>query len=555
MSETQGRPGGRGERSSRSRRSSGPKKPAWHQTRRFKFVLLAATAAVLLLLCGLLKGVFGPVAVALALAYIFEPVHCWFERQRIRRWASVVLIYVVGAAVVALFLVVFAPKVVSQTTRLYRYVKDAAARYGVTLESLSEPPPTLPKPLTDAPSEVEGTEKTEAAPSGEAPAEMEPEPKATGEAAPGAKPDEAAEAEGKKGSLEAVRDLVGKHADKIAVKAAGIFYTAFKRAYQGVVDFLGFVVNAFLVLFYTFFFMLGWGRIRETVKQYLPAGQRDRILRVLRDIDASLASFFRGRLIVSLISATVTSLGLYLSGIDYWLLIGLAAGILGFIPFIGIIVPLIPAVAFAVLGRHPGWSLLGVGITFGIVQAVVEPLIGTVIFSKELKLHPVTLVIALLVGGKLFGLFGAIMSIPLAAVAKILGREFLLPPLEELSRREGEEAGGGDDTDRGGRRPARPDGRTGGASGGEARPARKDSPSEQAGGDGRGSQPEERPAPEGGSATDRDRSTSPEEQGQTGRSRRRRGRRRRPRRDRNRTSGGGHDGPQPRPNEFVGDDE
>jgi predicted PurR-regulated permease PerM len=400
----------------------------FYKRRSFKLGFLIGTGVLVLLACGLLRGVFGAVAVSLVLAYIFEPVIRWMEGRGIRRWLAVTLIYVLGAGVLALFLIIFVPKAVSQTGKLYNEVSAAAKRYGIT--PWGQEADAEPKPAT------EPKRAREPAADGEPKKAEAPDTPETDAAAEEKKPEQEEEV---REQVAALKDLLREHADKIAVKAAGVFYTAMQRAYQGVSNFLGFVVNSILVVFYTFFFMLGFRRMQEAGKRYLPAEHKDRMLRLVGDIDKSVSSFFRGRLIVSLISATVTSVGLWLSGIDYWLLIGIAAGVLGFIPFVGVIVPLIPAVAFAILSGNPWPSLIGVAITFTIVQAVVEPVIGSAILSKELKLHPVTLVIALLVGGKLFGMFGAVMSVPLAAVAKILGQEFLLPPLKELAETPEEE--------------------------------------------------------------------------------------------------------------------
>jgi predicted PurR-regulated permease PerM len=87
----------------------------------------------------------------------------------------------------------------------------------------------------------------------------------------------------------------------------------------------------------------------------------------------------------------------------------------------------------SVLSSHPWASLTGVLITFSIVQWVVEPVAGTLILSSKVKMHPVTVILALLVGGSLFGVFGVILSIPFSAVVRILGEEFLLPPLREMA--------------------------------------------------------------------------------------------------------------------------
>ncbi len=78
--------------------------------------------------------------------------------------------------------------------------------------------------------------------------------------------------------------------------------------------------------------------------------------------------------------------------------------------------------------------MIGVLVTFSLVQWVVEPVAGTLILSRQVKMHPVTIILSLLIGGYLFGVFGVILSIPLAAIVRILSEEFVLPPLRDLAR-------------------------------------------------------------------------------------------------------------------------
>lgn len=131
------------------------------------------------------------------------------------------------------------------------------------------------------------------------------------------------------------------------------------------------------------------------------------VLGLLSEIDDVVAGFFRGRLLVCLMAAVITSVGLLIAKIDFWLLKGTAAGFLGIIPFFGVALTLIPALGIALASPHNVYSTLGVLLTFLLVQGFVEPFVGPFVISGKVRLHPVTVTIAYLWReGRCSGLWG-----------------------------------------------------------------------------------------------------------------------------------------------------
>jgi predicted PurR-regulated permease PerM len=374
-------------------------------TRSLKTVFLGAAALLVLAIVILLRQVLTPVIIALVIAYIADPLLRCLDGHRIGRGTATTLLYVSVLAVLAIAGVALGPRVTNQAQRLYRNVSGLAQDYGFTL--LEE---------TGGGGQVAGDDDA---------GKKETDPLATGIA--GAI-DERLPEWGRR-----AQDYLRDHADKIAAPVAGWVVTVGRNTAKGLSNAAGFVFGLILVLVFTFFFMLHFHRMIDTVKRYIPAAHRKRTLRILGRIDGAVSNFFRGRLLVCAIAGVVYVIGLRLSGIDFWLLIGLVGGVLSFVPILGVVLPLIPACAFALLTGHPWASLLGVLVTFSVVQWVVEPIAGTLILSRQVRMHPVTIILALLIGGSLFGLFGVILSVPLAAVVRILGKEFVLPPLREMA--------------------------------------------------------------------------------------------------------------------------
>ena len=190
-------------------------------------------------------------------------------------------------------------------------------------------------------------------------------------------------------------------------------------------------MQVILVLVFTFFFLLGLHPFYERVKRYLPGRHRKEILRAFKRLDEAYSSFYRGRLIIAASVGVLVTLGLWRTGMPFWLLIGMTVGVLSIVPIVGILVGLVLAVIVAAIAA--GWPLvIGVLAVFVAVQ-VVEQVLTPLVLSHEVKLHPVTIVIGLMIGAEAFGVFGAIISVPLVSTAKVLYEEFLFPTLKELA--------------------------------------------------------------------------------------------------------------------------
>ena len=229
-----------------------------------------------------------------------------------------------------------------------------------------------------------------------------------------------------------------RHIATASTRATGWFFSKVADSIQEVFAYLSYVV---FVPIYTFFFLYEWNDIKRTLLHYLPGLYRERIVDIVGKIDLAVSSFFRGRLIICIIKWLITALGLWLCGIRFAFFIGLIAGFLSFIPFLGVIIGAIPSVTFVVMD-HQGSILIFVGVA--LVFALVEALEGFVltpwILGKETGLHPITLILSLLFFGKLLGLFGLLMAVPMTAIVKILGKEFLLPIIEEFAQEQGSQS-------------------------------------------------------------------------------------------------------------------
>ncbi len=178
--------------------------------------------------------------------------------------------------------------------------------------------------------------------------------------------------------------------------------------------FMGFILTPFIL----YYLMADAIKIRRSLIRVFPYQNRKEYVNLIRLTDKIVGGFIRGRLLVSLFVGICVTIGLSLMNIEFSLVIGVIAGILDIIPYLGPIIGAIPAIIFA--GTKSFWLVLGVALLFGGINLVEGTVISPKFIGKEIGLHPVTVLFALLVGGELFGALGVIVSIPVAGILKAL---------------------------------------------------------------------------------------------------------------------------------------
>ena len=194
---------------------------------------------------------------------------------------------------------------------------------------------------------------------------------------------------------------------------------------------LAFGLDVILVPIYAFFLILAMPAIRNGVRKHLPEWNKAQLLRIIRDIERVVAAFFRGRLTVCLICAILTyfgflAVGITGTGVPYAALFGLLIGLATAVPLAGLLF-LVPAVIMAGLDGGSGLTIALIIFVYTVVQVLETVVLTPTIMGREVELHPVTLIIALLLCGKLLGILGLILAVPIAATGRILAREFFFP--------------------------------------------------------------------------------------------------------------------------------
>jgi predicted PurR-regulated permease PerM len=183
---------------------------------------------------------------------------------------------------------------------------------------------------------------------------------------------------------------------------------------------IGATVQVFLVLLYLVFILIDYHRIRDTWRDYLPPKQRESIVAFLSDFSGAMSRYFRGQFIVAMSVGVLFAIGFSLVGIRMAILLGLFVGLLNMVPYLQIVgVP--PALLLAVLtafdkGGSVFWYLVGVALVFVVVQVLQDAVITPRVMGKVTGLRPVIILFSVLFWGKLLGLLGLLLAIPLTCL-------------------------------------------------------------------------------------------------------------------------------------------
>lgn len=193
-------------------------------------------------------------------------------------------------------------------------------------------------------------------------------------------------------------------------------------AFNNLTSAVGIVSNVVMILLtapFVLFFMLKDDRqIKPLVLKYVPDRLKASIGVTLTEINGALSSYIRGQLTVAFWVAVMFAVGYLIAQVPYALLLGITAGFLNLIPYVGSALGLIPAIILALINGHGMiWSVI---IVFAIEQTIETRVVSPLVVGNKMNMHPVTTIFVLLVSGGMFGLAGVIFGIPIFAILKII---------------------------------------------------------------------------------------------------------------------------------------
>jgi predicted PurR-regulated permease PerM len=199
-----------------------------------------------------------------------------------------------------------------------------------------------------------------------------------------------------------------------------------QKAFSSTVGLILAILGYFIIPVYLFYLLADWPQLKRFVESFVPEHYRSVYAEKLGEVDTVLSGFIRGQLSVCAILAVLYSIGLYVIGIDLAIAIGTLAGITFIIPYVGTIIGITLSVIMAFLKFHDilhpllclGW--------FGLIQGLEGMVITPRVVGSTVGLHPLVAIVALLIGGQMFGLMGMLLAVPVTAVLQVFLRSLTI---------------------------------------------------------------------------------------------------------------------------------
>ena len=202
------------------------------------------------------------------------------------------------------------------------------------------------------------------------------------------------------------------------------------------------VIVALIIMPFMLFYLLRDGKgLRDYITQFLPNKLREPVGKVLSEVNQQLSNYVRGQITVAVIVAIMFIIFFKIIGLRYAVTLGITAGFLNLVPYLGSFLAMIPAL---VLGLIAGpVMLLKVIIVFIVEQTIEGRFVSPLILGSQLNIHPITILFVLLTSGSMFGIWGVLLGIPIYASAKVVisaifdwykGVSGLYEPVEETDR-------------------------------------------------------------------------------------------------------------------------
>lgn len=312
----------------------------------------------------LFSGVLTPFVLGLAIAYLLDPIVDRMEKCRLPRWAGALFILLIFYAVIAALLVLISPLLYREAQQLIAASPDMFEK----MWAYASPH------LVWAQQHIGG------------------------------------------GDLESAKSIVLNNAGK-ALGIGGGVLAGIGGGGKAVAGFFGTFAITPLV---AFFMMNEWPRIINWFDRLLPRDGRDTIRSLLQQIDRKIAGFIRGQISVACALALFYAVGLALTGVKFGFMIGLCAGLLYIVPFLGTAFGIVAGLTSALF---QGFTLALAGkiaAVFVVGQIVETYFLTPRLVGGSVGLHPVWILFSVMAGGSLFGITGMLLAVPVAAIAGVL---------------------------------------------------------------------------------------------------------------------------------------
>lgn len=328
--------------------------------------------------------------IAIIFAYIIDPIVNYLERKGVKRQFGVVIVYISVVLIFGVLIVSVIPKTINEISKL--------------LASLPEMVDTLTKNVNSFLTDIFAKFNIEL-PDNFIDFYKESNPKV----------------EGNVETPQIVSNILNsmkKTIDDLVTKAQGSIMGSLSGVFSKV---YGFVTSAFrlvLIIIFSFYFSVDKEKFTHKVRKSMPNKYREDITYLANRIDIALQQFIRGRMLLAIFVGALTMIYLLILRVDFAIIIGLITCVADIIPFIGPFLGCVPAVLFAFMDSpiKAFWVL----ILFILVQWVENNILAPKLIGDSTGLNPLLILISIIIGGGIFGVWGMVISVPLMSIIFIL---------------------------------------------------------------------------------------------------------------------------------------
>lgn len=206
------------------------------------------------------------------------------------------------------------------------------------------------------------------------------------------------------------------------MKAGDIASIILKTTLKSGFKFAAWITNLILVPVVTFYLLRDWDEVVQGFRNLLPRTIEPTVTKLAGECNEVLSAFFRGQLLVMLSLGIIYSIGLTLVGLQIGLMIGIISGLVSIVPYLGFIIGITTASIAAYIQFGSVIPIVWVCLVFVIAQTIDGMFLTPNLVGDRIGLHPVAVIFALLAGASLFGFFGVLLALPVAAVIMVLLR-------------------------------------------------------------------------------------------------------------------------------------
>ena len=325
------------------------------------------------------SGVWVGFLVAYTLAYLAEPFIVWLERHKVRRTLGVLVVYSLFFLFLGLASVLLAEVVVQ-------------------LSQLSERLPQIIEPFNDWVEKLPGLLRQWAA-----------------------SPEVQAVLSHTSASLQALLEGFSN----TLVSWLGRLLGSGGNVIAGLAALAGGLVQLFVIFVVTGYLMADFPRINAALLEALPEPWHPLARELAGKLDRAVGGYIRGQLLVAVLVGLVVGVGLALIGVPMAAALGFIAGVFNLVPYLGVVVSIVPTLLLALsVGT---WQVVGALLVFLLANQLEANVFSPLILGRATELHPITVVLSIMTGASLAGIWGAMLAVPTVAFLKVLYTDYYLP--------------------------------------------------------------------------------------------------------------------------------